>query len=111
MCRHPTVLPVELYKPYREHIEKVHGMPFVDYMVSGKNSFPQDRLDWTAMGSWAHTHMHDRFHWIDIGVEPAPKDKQKTYWSHAGVNNWAKDEMESFIRYKPTEHELERMAQ
>lgn len=99
MCRHPTVLPIGFYKPYREHIAKVQGMPFMDYMVAGKNEFPQDRQDWTAMGAWAFQTRRDQFHWIDIGATGAvvPKDRQRTYWSHGGIKPEIKKEIEGFL--------------
>lgn len=112
MCRHPNIFPIGFYKPYREHIEKVQSMPFMRYMLEGKNSFPQDRMDWTAMGAWAHKFMQDQFHWIDIGVHPAPADRQKTYWSHSGVTPEHAKEMEGFLNtFTPNREELERMAQ
>lgn len=100
MCRHPSVFPVGFYKPYRDHISKVHGMPFDVYMVAGKNEFPQDRMDWTAMSAFAYATMRDHFHWIDIGAQGAvvPKDRQRTFWSHAGVQDDTRKEMEGFLK-------------
>lgn len=100
MTRHPTVFPVSFYKPYREHIEKVHGKPYMEYMTSGRNEFPQNRMDFTAMGGWAAKFMPDSFYWIDIsgGNHLAPKDKQKTYWSHGGVTPAVQQEIESFLK-------------
>jgi hypothetical protein len=112
MCRHPNVFPIGFYQPYREHIEKVQNMGFMMYMLGGKNSFPQDRMDWTAMGAWAHKFMFDSFHWIDIGKDAPPADRQKTYWSHSGILPEHKEEMEGFLNtYVPTAEETERMAQ
>lgn len=100
MCRHPSVFPVGFYKPYRYHISWVHGMAFSDYMIAGKNEFPQDRMDWTAMSAFAYATMREQFHWIDIGAQGAvvPKDRQRTFWSHAGVQNDTRKEMEGFLK-------------
>lgn len=100
MCRHPSVFPLAFYKQYREHVASVQKMPFLDYMLSGRNEFPQDRMDWTAMGAWAYQMMHGCFHWVDIGAPGAvvPKDRQKTFWSHAGIKPETKAEMEGFLK-------------
>ncbi len=98
MCRHPTVLPVSFYAVYRRHIEMLHRMDFSKFMLSGRNEFPQDRMDWTAMGEFAWRTMRDQFHWIDIGVHAPPRDRQRAYWSHGGINSEAKHEIEGFLK-------------
>lgn len=98
MCRHPTVLPIGFYAKYREHIVSVHGKPFMDYFLEGKNSFPSNRMDWTAMGAFAFHKMHSEFHWIDIGKNPAPKDRQKAFWSHSGVLPAHRETIEGFLK-------------
>lgn len=100
MLRHPTAFPMGFYKPYREHIEKVHGKPFMDYMLAGRNEFPQSRLDFTAMGAWAYQMMHGAFEWQDIsgGNHLAPKDKLKAYWSHAPISDHIKAEIETYLK-------------
>lgn len=99
MCRHPSVFPIGFYKPYREHIEKLHGKPYLDFMISGRNEFPQSKMDFTAQGAWAFKFMHDKFEWIDVsgGNHLAPRDRMKVFWSHAGVLPAVQAEIESFI--------------
>ena len=82
------------------HIALVQPKPFPDYMLSGKNDFPQDRMDWTAMGAFAFHKMHDSFEWIDCsgGNHLAPEDKLKAYWSHAVPTEHIKSEIESFLK-------------
>jgi len=100
MCRHPSVFPVSFYKPYRDHIEAVHKMPFIDYMLSGKNSFPQDKMDFTAMGAWAYKNMHKQFTWLDVsdGNHLAPVDLFRVFWSHQPVSQAIQDEIKSFLQ-------------
>jgi hypothetical protein len=101
MCRHPTAFPIKFYPAYRNHIERAHGgMDFFAYMLSGKNSHPQNRMDFTAMGAFAYAKMREDFEWIDIsaGNHLAPKDKQKAYWSHGGVTEAIKQEIEGFLK-------------
>lgn len=112
MCRHPTVYPIDFYPAYRAHIALVHGCSYEDYMLSGKSTFPQDRMDFTAMGAFAHARMRERFRWIDVESEPYPLDRQKTYWSRGGITPVIKEEIDGFFaRYVPTAEEEERMAQ
>ena len=97
MTRHPTGFPIEFYAPYRAHVEKAQGREFFEYMLSGKNSHPADRMDFTAMGAWAFNFMHDRFEWIDVDKVPAPKDKMKPYHSHSGISPEIRKEIDGFL--------------
>lgn len=98
MNRHPTVLPVGFYKPYREHIERVHGRDFFSYMLAGeKNAYPQDRMDFTAYGQFAFTFMRDQFHWINLTTEEYPADRMKSFWSHGGLLPEIRAEIEAFL--------------
>lgn len=98
MCRHPSIFPVGFYKPYRDWIAWVHGVSFEQYMLAGKNDFPQTRMDWTAMGAFAYANHREQFHWIDIGAQGAvvPKDRQRTFWSHGGTEV-VKPELEAIV--------------
>jgi hypothetical protein len=100
MLRHPEGFPIGFYKKYRDHITAIHGKDYMDYMLEGRNSFPQTRMDFTAMGAFAHKAMHDAFHWLDVsgGNHLAPRDKQKCYWSHGGLTDHIKAEIEGFLK-------------
>lgn len=99
MCRFPFGFPLSFYPMYREHIEKVHGQRFIDYMTSGRNSFPQNRMDFTAMGAFAYHKAPELFSWIDVsgGNHLAPKDKIKGFWSHGGITPEIQKEIESYL--------------
>lgn len=75
-------------------------MSFMEYMLSGRNEFPQTIMDWTAMGAFAYEFMPHAFAWNDIGQTGAkvPLDRQKAYWTHrVGGMSWKeKEEMEKF---------------
>lgn len=98
MCAFPFVFPVSFYEKYRKRIEYVHKKPMMDYLLEGRNSFPQTRVDFQAMGMFAYNTMHDKFHWIDIGLNPPRKDRHKSYWSHAGVKPETLAEIEGFLK-------------
>lgn len=98
MCRHPTVFPIEFYKPYRDHVANHHKMSFEQYMLSGKqNMHPQDRMDLTAMGQVAYQFMRDKFHWINCATEEYPADRMKAYHSHSGFVPGVLEEINSFL--------------
>jgi len=99
MNRHPTVFPVGFYKPYRDHISGHHRIPFEQYMLSGnRNSHPQDRMDFTAMGQYAYEFMRDKFTWINCATEEYPADRMRSYWSHGGILPEIRAEIESFLQ-------------
>jgi hypothetical protein len=97
MVRHPTVFPIGFYQPYRQHVEKVQGMGFLKYMVSGRNQFPQDRMDFTAMGAFSRKTMRSEFAWIDITTGHYPKDRIVTHWSHGGITPKIRQDLERFL--------------
>lgn len=115
MCRHPTILPMQFYHMYRNHVTAVHRKPFTAFMLEGRNAFPQDRMDWTAMGAFAKAFLPDSFTWVDIGVVAPPKDRQKTYWSHGGILPPIAIELNSFlcasVNWEPTPEETARMSE
>lgn len=97
MCRHPSLFPIEFYHKYRQHIAAVHGN-YQNYMLSGRNEFPQDRMDFTAMGAYAWHAMHDQFSWQDISHSTDyPKDRLKVYWSHGGITPEIEQELRGFV--------------
>jgi hypothetical protein len=99
MTRHPTLFPIGFYRPYREQVSNHHRMPFEQYMLSGqRNSHPQDRLDFTAMGQVAYEKMRDQFHWINCATEEYPADRMKAYWSHGGISSEIRAEIEGFLK-------------
>jgi hypothetical protein len=86
MCMNTGVFPVDFYPRYRKHISAVQRMPFDKFMYQGRNDHPCDRMDWTAMGAWAHRYMHGRFHWFDVEKPPYPEDRKLAFWSHQGID-------------------------
>lgn len=98
MCRHPSVMPIGFYRPYRNYVAGVHGKSFEDYMMEGRNEFPQNRMDWTAMGAWAWKFMRDDFNWIDVEKPNYPIDRLRAYWSHGGITPEIREEIEGFLR-------------
>lgn len=112
MCMNCAAFPIDFFKTYRAHIESIHGKPFMDYMLEGRNEHPATRMDWTAMGAFAYRHMHDRFTWCDVVNQPYPADRRLGFWSHGGISDQIRQQIElTLSRYVPTPEEAERMAQ
>lgn len=97
MCMNIQLIPLDLLAPYREHIQRTHQRNFMEYMVSGRNEFPPDRMDFTAMGAYFFKHHHDRFHWFDVSTPPYPVDRKRAYWSHGGITAAIQNEIEGFL--------------
>lgn len=113
MCMNIQLIPLDLLPHYRAHLEKVHHMAFLDYMLAGRNEFPPTRVDFNALGAFFHKFHRDRFHWFDAGTPPYPVDRKQSYWSHGGITPEIQAEIDGFYqtRFVPTAEELERMAQ
>lgn len=86
MRRHPAVHPRAVYGGVRARVEKVHKMPFLDYVLSCKPDFPQGFSEFNVIGGYARKEMADSYHWIDLAGEVAPKDKICQFWSHGGLD-------------------------
>ncbi|MFS6809942.1 hypothetical protein, partial [Staphylococcus aureus] len=98
MCMNTNVFPIGFYPRYRAHIEQVHSKPFLQYMLEGRNSFPQDRMDHTAMGAWAHRFMHESFAWIDVEAQAYPADRKLAFWSHNGITPETAAQIEEILK-------------
>lgn len=84
MCCNTQMMPVEFYRKYRQHLFARHG-DLLSYFTSGQNAWPQDRMDFTAMGAFAWESMRDSFAWFDVeNGTPHPPDRKKAYHSHSG---------------------------
>lgn len=98
MCMNVQLMPLDVLASYRQHVESIHRKPFMSYMVEGRNEFPPDRMDFTALGAFFYKYHHDRFHWFDVSHPPYPKDRKKAFWSHGGITPDVREEIEGFLK-------------
>lgn len=98
MCMNTVVFPLDFFARYRAHIEQVHGRPFQEFMLDGRNEFPQSNMDFTAMGAYAHRFMPERFTWFDVAHPPYPADRKRAYWSHGGITPEIRNEIEEVLK-------------
>lgn len=98
MCMNTVVFPLDFFARYRAHIEQVHGRPYQEFMLDGRNEFPQSNMDFTAMGAYAQRFMTDRFTWFDVEQPPYPADRKRAYWSHGGITPEIRAEIEEVLK-------------
>lgn len=98
MCMNTQAMPLDMLPAYRSHIERVHRKPFAQYMLEGRNEFPQNRMDFTALGAFAYRFFRNRFHWFDVMKPPFPQDRKRAYWSHGGITPVIREEIERFLK-------------
>jgi len=90
MCRHPAVHYSWLYRATRDHIEKVHATPFLDFVIKQKNSYPQGFGEFNTLGSYALKNHTSKYHIIDRkdqGASADPPSKLWQGWSYTGVTS------------------------
>lgn len=99
MCVNTQAMPIDFFPAYCEFLEDRHRQSFLQYFLSGQNQWPQDRMDFTAMGAWAMRFMPDKFRWFDVeDGTPFPGDRKKAYHSHSGLNDSIRAEIEGFLK-------------
>lgn len=97
MCMNTIMFPIDFFAKYRGHIEKVHQRPYREFMLDGRNEFPQSNMDFTAMVSYAYQEMHDRFTWFHVERPPYPVDRKQAFWSHGGITPEAQKQIDAIL--------------
>jgi hypothetical protein len=89
MRHHPQVNPRGVYADVRNHIESVHHMPFDQYVLSQKADFPWGFEEFDTIGAFAYhsPKWRGKYHWIDLGEMPRPKEKLVQMWSHGSMDD------------------------
>lgn len=98
MRRLPSIFPREIFAPMREHVEKLHGKKFEEYIYdadaeqrdTGKT---RDTSEANILGAFAHRFMPETCAWIDIATAgmygtqvvgwPSAIGQ---FWSHGGLD-------------------------
>jgi hypothetical protein len=109
MAVNTQMMPIEFYRKYRSHLIFTHSTDYyietangagnlLYYFLAGKNDFPQDRMDFTAMGAFAYEYMREWFSWFDVASgAPHPRDPKRAYWSHGGIAPEIRAEIEGIL--------------
>ena len=79
--RHPSVHPRGLYSDVRRHVERIHRIPFDDYVFGcGTRNY----TEFPVLGAYALKVHPERYHWIDarsphedFDLEKAPGVREK----------------------------------
>ena len=97
MCVNTQMMPIWFYQHYRHCLESVHG-DIHEYFIAGKNSFAQNRMDFTSMGAYAHKRWNGAFAWYDVeNGQPHPRDPKRAFWSHGSITPEIRAEIEAIL--------------
>jgi hypothetical protein len=96
MVRHPAIHPIWLYRFCRDAVEAHTQRDFMEYMLAGKNDFPQSRAEFPTLGAYAYTYHPAKYHWVDFTVTDPNgayiyehgRDKCIAFWSHHGAEHY-----------------------
>ena len=89
MRRIPLTYPREIYKNVRDHIEKVHGVTFYEFIRSITN---REMSEFNIIGAVSEQYYPNCIEWQDThGTVPIPESFATQYWSWGGVQNHEKE--------------------
>jgi hypothetical protein len=106
MVRHPMAHYHWLFKEFREAVSKHTGKEFSEYVLSGRNEFPDSFMAHDNLGAFALDRHPAKYHWIDAHLspllpcgwyEPYPGDKLRFFWSRGGMTKTVREEMEKIL--------------
>lgn len=92
MRRLPSVFPRSIFKPMREHVENLHGLPFEQYIYEA-DAAHRDTSEANILGAFAARHMPETCHWVDIAAAGMYGSEVNGWpsaicqmWSHGGLD-------------------------
>lgn len=92
MRRLPSVFPASIFAPMRAHVERLHDLPFGEYIIHG-NKPRRDTSEANILGAYAHVHMPDSCHFHDVdnvewheGNPVGYPSALGQFWSHGGLD-------------------------
>jgi hypothetical protein len=84
---HPAVHYRMVYPELRERIEKVHGIPFEEYVFNQKPDFPCGFSEFNALGQIAlRPEWAQKYHIYDVSNGKFPHSYLTQMWSHGGLD-------------------------
>lgn len=89
MGRLPSVYPRAIFGAMRDHVERVHGRPFDDYIYEA-DARTHDTSEANILGAFAYKFFPESCHWIN-GLTETPPPRGWAYpvlqmWSHGGID-------------------------
>lgn len=85
MTRHPAAHHAWVLPLFRDYIEKKHGMPFDQFVLSRESGIRPGISEFNTVGSFVRQFYPHEYRLIDISKEGRPKDKLYQGWSRMGV--------------------------
>lgn len=83
MRRLPLLHVREIYPALRCEIERIHQMPFDDYVLSRQANFPEGFCEFNCLGAIAMRDFPQRYFCRDVSRGPYPKNKLLQFWSRS----------------------------
>jgi len=106
--RHPTIFLCSTFAPFRDAVEKHVGKPFDEYVLSGRDTFPQDFAELSSLGAFAAFEFTKQYCVVDVHTIFANTKadsgsivtawKLRQFYSHGGINNTLRMEMEALLK-------------
>jgi hypothetical protein len=85
MRKQPIIYPREIYKPTRDHLEKVHGISFHELVRSIDN---REFSEFNIIGAISEKYYSDLIEWQDThDQKPLPEPCVIQYWSWGGIDD------------------------
>ncbi len=90
MIRHPMVHPPCVLQKTRELISVHTGLPFLQYILSGPNTFPQKFAEFPTIGAVAIAYFPELYHFVEwnngLSDHVYENEKIRQFWSHGGLD-------------------------
>jgi hypothetical protein len=108
MVAHPNIYLRSLYPKMRSIVQDIHGIPFDQFALSGRNEFPQSFQEFTTLGATAIKYFNEYYNFVDYDHDRdgqecgvVGSDYQYIYrrdrdhlveaWSHGGIDRYKSD--------------------
>ncbi len=91
MLRHPSVHLPQVYRKTRELIQAHTGLPYLEYILSCRNEYPQTFAEFPTLGAVALEYFPGLYSWVTKEgdrwtPDPGP-NKLFNFWSHGGLSH------------------------
>lgn len=97
MVRHPAVHPVATYRDLREYMEKLHGIPFSEWVLKQPGNYPACHFsEFNTLGSYVLIACAERYEVVDTDKADQPPSNLVQGWSWGGVDT-AKENYEKIL--------------
>jgi hypothetical protein len=108
MLRHPQIHPLSVYRATREFVESFTGQPFEEFVLNGRNEFPQTFCEFNTLSAVGRRLFSCCYHYVEYDraadaalclrepgsfqyVYKRESDFLVEWWSHGGIDQYKSD--------------------